>query len=429
MTPVFGREIKLPRVKDADIKSLLDDFMAGKELVCNEPKEYLEELVMHVADGCNLSCTYCFADSGKYGDLKSNWMSPELARNAVVKICSEYKYVNRIKFFGGEPFLNVPAIEATINEFSFQFENGAISKKPTFNAISNMTTMTENTIELIRKFDIQITASLDGPSTINDLFRVYPNGRGSFDRINDGIRTLEAKTNQPSSIEVVYGPQHVLSKQSVVDMYKYMKSNYAIKTVVIHPMVKEPNVVETEGWQEYEEKLFSNFYDFGHYLVIEAATSSETTQVQFILNKFRKKKVVDAHCGLGTQTLTVNSSGKVYPCYTFMGDSDFEMGEINDRSLKQSHFIEIQNLFINNKRSSLDYCSSCDIQMVCQACPGAMLHTNRSHSSPIKEMCDYQSGFYQGFLKGLLELKSDSENWSTFLMNISTMPGIQVDAC
>lgn len=419
----------MPRIENQEIRDLLEEFTASATLVENVSKSHLEELVMHVSDGCNLACTYCFADAGKYGQISSKWMSTEVARRSVEEICEKYTHVNRIKFFGGEPFLNLPAIEATIECFKEKANEGVIDRLPSFNAISNMTTMTEKTVRFIAENDMQITASLDGPLDINDTFRVYPNGKGSFAKIDDGIRTLKKYASQPTSIEVVFGPQHVVSGYSVVDMYKYMKSEYEIDTVVIHPMVKEPGVENTIGWEAFESSLFDYFFQLGEHLVEEALETSNTIQVQYLLKRLRNKSVIDAHCSLGVQTLTINSEGNIFPCYTFMGDEKFNMGKVGKKDLDSKNFFEVQNLFVRNKRSELPYCSSCDIQKICQACPGAMLHTNESFKAPIRQICDYQSGLYQGFLSKLIAIKNNQSSWNVFLDNISTIKNSQLSDC
>ncbi|MGB3674381.1 MAG: radical SAM protein, partial [Candidatus Nanopelagicales bacterium] len=84
----------------------------------------LPELVMHVADGCNLACTYCFADGGRYGDQKQRWMSDDVARSSIESVVAQYGSIGKIKFFGGEPTLNVPAIRATINTLHRLIDSG-----------------------------------------------------------------------------------------------------------------------------------------------------------------------------------------------------------------------------------------------------------------------------------------------------------------
>lgn len=65
----------------------------------------ISSIILLVAQDCNLRCSYCYADEGKYHDCGR--MSIETAKRAVDFLIEKSKEEKiGICFFGGEPLLN-----------------------------------------------------------------------------------------------------------------------------------------------------------------------------------------------------------------------------------------------------------------------------------------------------------------------------------
>ena len=79
--PVEGPALlsMLPNLSSTDARNLIDDMLRLRLLVPVEERGYpgpmrdkpshsegIRNLVLHVAHNCNLACTYCYADHGKY---------------------------------------------------------------------------------------------------------------------------------------------------------------------------------------------------------------------------------------------------------------------------------------------------------------------------------------------------------------------------
>ena len=73
---------------------------------------------------------------------------------------------------------------------------------------TNGTLLNDEWCELIKEHQIAVGVSLDGPKAINDANRVDRNEKGTFDRIVQGIRTLQAH-------EIPFGVISVLSEHSL----------------------------------------------------------------------------------------------------------------------------------------------------------------------------------------------------------------------
>ena len=63
-------------------------------------------LSLNVAQACNLSCSYCYADKGRFGGA-ARLMEPEVAIEAIDRLLVAHGAGSvTIGFIGGEPFLN-----------------------------------------------------------------------------------------------------------------------------------------------------------------------------------------------------------------------------------------------------------------------------------------------------------------------------------
>lgn len=83
-----------------------------------DPGEFpLSTLVLEVAQDCNLRCRYCYAEGGAYGK-PARLLDPALARQAVRRLVHDSRAEEKLTLilFGGEPLLNMEAVEAAVAE-------------------------------------------------------------------------------------------------------------------------------------------------------------------------------------------------------------------------------------------------------------------------------------------------------------------------
>lgn len=135
---------------------------------------------------CNLNCTYCFevCKSGKSVAFK-DFLEKVQKRDGAPLICED------IFIFGGEPLLNVDFISEAIEYIGSQDLPQEVKDR----YISSITqdlitngTLIDRHLELIKKYNISLQISLDGPEDINDRHRVDFSGHGHYSHIMDNIR-------------------------------------------------------------------------------------------------------------------------------------------------------------------------------------------------------------------------------------------------
>ena len=383
----------------------------------------LGQVVLNISEGCNLGCTYCFADRGHYGEVDSKWMTQEKAINSLKALLQKYERIGSIKFFGGEPFLNVDTIEAVCVFLEDEFIQGEIKSLPIFHVNTNLTVCNKRILSLINKFRISLTASIDGPKEIHDAFRMFENGSGSFEIVDKNIQIFREYTKQPSVLEVVYNPLHLEAGYTMIDVHTFLEDRYSDIRIIIHPM--EPHLpasllIKEKSWKNYRNAMYKMSLEYGQFVVQRALKNGKLFELAEYFKHMVEPIKKDAHCDIGVDTLTVGSEGKIYPCYTFIGHQEYEMAEdCTLEKLIDERFERVQNIFLDNKKSENPLCAKCSILKTCSHCPGEMLTQTGSINSVIPTTCNYLTGYTEGILMGLDSLKTYPEHWNTLLEILS----------
>jgi len=155
----------------------------------------LTTMVLNVTNQCNLSCTYCY----EYGEdkivdtengKKPKFMSEETARESVDFMLRE-SGANRmahLTFFGGETLMNFPVLKFAMSYAREQAS--AMGKEVDFSLTTNATLLRPEIIEFLAENRVGVTISIDGPKEMQDQFRVFKNGTGSYDIVAPKIKEL-----------------------------------------------------------------------------------------------------------------------------------------------------------------------------------------------------------------------------------------------
>ncbi len=197
-----------------------------------ERKE-LHRLEIIVINDCNLRCRYCYAHGGNY-DMPTQKMSPETARTFLQKLLvGRYCRVEIVSFFGGEPTMCPDTIQEICNFFYENVESGIFDEMPQFLMVSNGTLIDERIAEMIHKYHIGVTISIDGPREINDLNRVDIEGNGTFFKIVRGIELLNQVGSFPVLLEATYTMRHKELGYTWEGIRDYLKERFQTENVMI----------------------------------------------------------------------------------------------------------------------------------------------------------------------------------------------------
>ena len=130
---------------------------------------------------------------------------------------------------------NIFYMEASGNYVDIYYkEEGKIDILPNFVIITNGTILTDRMLAFIKRNISAMTISIDGPKEINDIQRIYKNGKGSYERIAHFIHTIQEKTNVKIQYEATYTQLHIDHNYSHEDISKFMDQTFGIEGVVVN---------------------------------------------------------------------------------------------------------------------------------------------------------------------------------------------------
>lgn len=155
------------------------------------------EFIVKTHGRCNIACDYCYM----YEMADQSWRSKPMVLtratvDQVARRLSDHLHAHAaelpeviVKLHGGEALL-VGAEEIDYAATAFRAaapEGTAIRLSLTTNAIL---LDDEQMLETLLKHDVRIAVSLDGGKEANDRHRRYANGKGSYDKVMQGLRAL-----------------------------------------------------------------------------------------------------------------------------------------------------------------------------------------------------------------------------------------------
>ncbi|WP_267405480.1 MULTISPECIES: radical SAM protein [unclassified Chryseobacterium] len=146
--------------------------------------------VLKVASRCNLNCSYCYMyNLGDKTYLKQpKFMSMDTIRIFAQKL-SRYGTENSLKsfqivFHGGEPLLYPKEFyRESIKIFRELLNNSYFD----FVIQTNGVGLDEEWYDLFNELNIRVGISMDGPKEYHNKYRVFHNGKGSYDDVQQAI--------------------------------------------------------------------------------------------------------------------------------------------------------------------------------------------------------------------------------------------------
>jgi radical SAM peptide maturase (CXXX-repeat target family) len=145
-----------------------------------------------VTDDCNLRCKYCYITHKK----SDNKMDIKVAKAFFDRLLTtdEMRYAESLilEFIGGEPMIEAKLIDEIVDYFklrAFELDHDWYWNYRVSICTNGVNYSSDDVQKLIKKNynKMSVTITVDGTKEKHDLQRVFPDGSGSFDIINENI--------------------------------------------------------------------------------------------------------------------------------------------------------------------------------------------------------------------------------------------------
>lgn len=359
----------------------------------------LTTMVLNVTNQCNLSCTYCY----EYGEdkivdtengRKPKFMSEETARESVDFMLRE-SGANRmahLTFFGGETLLNLPVLKSTV---AYAKQRAAeVGKEVDFSLTTNATLLKPDVIEFLAENRVGVTISIDGPKEVQDQFRVFSNGTGSYDVVAPKIRELLRRyKTRPIGARVTLTTNNL----DIRKIYRHLHDEIGFWEVGFAPVTTAPGreyAIAEHGFDSMLEQFRSLAADF-----LEAALEGRHhgfSNVKDTLEEIHKGVSKPYPCGAGLGLMGVSTDGDVALCHRFAGSDEHKMGTVREGidRLVQIGFLEKHH--IDDKTD----CSRCWARPLCAGGCYHEAHTRYGDTSHANlHYCEWIRGWTDTCLK------------------------------
>lgn len=338
-----------------NLKMIYDNLFTFNGSKCLN-KDNVTQIRIHTSNKCNLMCKYCYANYGGYEE-EEIIMSRDMARKVAIFIKDKFPDVSTILFFGGEPLLGVDAIE----EICSILDNNKIQ----YVINTNLTILNDRIINLINKYCMSITGSIDGPLEINDLNRLYKlNKCGTYNDIAKNIKELKLKTNALNALDATY-TLDASKKYTKYEVAEYLSNTFGVEYLVVADVFSkdETNVICDKLENEVRERidyLFENIINDKFTLIDEYSLP---------LTLFLSKSYKNNFCSSGISNITIKSNGDIWPCQLYIGSYDYNMGNI--LNFDDDIFNKVNTHLKNITKDTFDECNKCISKFCCVKCLGS----------------------------------------------------------
>lgn len=339
-------------------------------------------LSLFVTQECNFDCVYCYGDGGSYGS--NGHMDRETAFKAVDWLIDQAPQAQEqsLDFFGGEPLLNFPLIEAVV-EYATR-RGRETDRRFRLGLTTNVSRLDEQKLAFIREHDLGVQVSFDGPAEIQDAQRPFKDGRGSYRACLPLIdRLLEVKPDTLCRATLMGGVDPFLVRDGL--------RRVGFQNGFIAPA--SPCLIDGAAASGSFDRGLSGLIAM---MEQESGTLLESIKARradglkgrpgfsllpgfvesFLINR---KKIF--YCGAGRVMAGVSAAGDIFPCHRFVGLDDYKLGNVFDGPLDRDRWL------ISQLRQS-PTCADCFARFTCG---GGCRHDNLGRSgnifSPDEEMC------------------------------------------
>jgi uncharacterized protein len=346
-------------------------------------------LTLNVAQSCNLSCSYCYADEGRFGG-HADFMSFETAAHAIDSLLLNAVGPRvTIGFMGGEPFLNRPLIHRSV---AYAEERGARFRKHVgFSITTNGTLLTAADIELLRRNRFAVSVSLDGDAEVNDAMRHSRDGSSAARATLEHIRPL---LEDPGLARVAARATVTHLDLNIAERVEALAAA-GFRDIGVSPLRTSPLeglAVRDSDWPALlREMIRAAEVEWSR---LAAGLAPRFSNLAIALKQIHLGSARTLPCGAGANYVSVSAQGEYFTCHRTVGDARFTLGKDELDPDACSRFTTARQV------DRQQPCSSCWARYLCGGgCHAEVVKSGRSGCDYIRGWLDYCLRSYDRLLR------------------------------
>jgi len=341
-----------------------------------QPSQVPIDTVRLVANhDCNLGCKYCYTERGVCSPIQKSDKPRRMPEDQAIKVIDLF-----VNYFlqngkgssltfsfglGGEPLLALDlfrSIKEHIDKRRLESGKKITYLIPNTNATLLTSQVADELAGMLRNnLSYEPVISIDGPKHIHDAMRQFPNGEGSYDRIEPLVK--EHLCRWPAIGSAVLTGQNPYITEIFLHLFDLGFRSIHIKPVRAKPdasfAITEKNIEAVKA----EYTRFVNFLldqDDFHLLCYLSAIHRLDFFGRFFIRLLVQAKLF-YRCTAGKSDLTVDTQGDIYPCDSFVGLKEFRLGNLFDGGIDEARRKQFFLLHVDNK----PVCSDCWARYLC----------------------------------------------------------------
>lgn len=360
----------------------------------------INDVVLQIANDCNLNCIYCYGDGGSYG-RERELMTMETAKKAInlmVEKSGDSKELT-VVFFGGEPLINFEVVKG-VWEYCKSLEE-SIGKTFYFSMTTNGTILTDEIYHFIKDNHISVMISIDGGKDIQDKHRCYCDGRGSFEDVKKNIERFKEARGGHLTARATVCSTDIRFKKIKEDLLALGFTN--VITSIVDTSEDSPLFIGGP----YTDRVLEQYEILAEDYVESFKQNKPALNNLFSesINRLYFKRIKSRSCSAGSNSIAVGTNGNIYPCHRFMGMPEYVIGSL-ENGVDETARARYREATIYNKEG----CKDCWARYICS---GGCSHTCAAHGDIFhapKCYCDIYRGLYELVLYVYWQLKEWDDN-------------------
>ncbi len=347
------------------------------------------QITFEITEVCNLDCVYC-----GYGNLYGNRDERENKQLDIEKAIRILDYMQMLwasnvnlsynnavylSFYGGEPLLNMPFIQAIV-DYSKKIKN---NHRKIFYSMTTNGLLLYKYIDFLVENDFSLLISLDGDEYCNS-YRINKNKKESYFKVVENIELIKKK--HPAYFKSNVNFNAVLhNKNSVASITEYFKNRYgkiasigALNDMGIRPEMQEEflkmyqnsvdSLLMSENYGELEAELFlkAPTYHSATLYLMQHSEFKFSNYNELLYGKSDEPTVYPSGtCLPFSKKVFVTVNGKILPCERI--GHQFALGNIDHKGVHLD-FDEIAKKYNHYFSKINKSCAKCHNTKSCVQC-------------------------------------------------------------